>query len=62
MEPDFPCICGHSWQLHSQGLELHYGPKFLTGCNAEMHYGSFCYEFVPNNLKYLELRDLQKGV
>lgn len=60
MTNEFPCKCGHSWEMHQEGLSLMNGNFFPTGCDADLHKGEFCYKFVPDNLKYIEKRYEQK--
>lgn len=56
MNQQFPCKCGHSWELHKDGLYLIDGQSWITGCNADIHYGDFCIKYVPDNLRYLEYK------
>lgn len=54
MENSYPCVCGHS-------KNLHYDNDFVSGCAKRIGWGirgtrwvDDCREFKPDNLKYLE--------
>lgn len=70
MEDNYPCLCGHSFGMHYDPDNMSKDAPFGGQCQAEKtrpagsHHCSscaldpseycMCYEFRPDNLKYLE--------
>lgn len=61
MGDKIPCRCGHNkdkhWFSHNKFVSCHYGLREKTPDN--MAYCP-CYEFVEDNLKYLEIKLREK--
>ena len=62
MKNDIPCKCGHAWEEHSEGLKPIGHQGYPTGCNAKIHIGDFCYEYVPDNLTFIEQEAKRRGL
>lgn len=56
---DFPCICGH---LRNQHVSHVLGPRFKGICYESVVSETFhlC-DYVPDNLKYLELLEAKRN-
>ena len=59
MQIDFPCICGHSKEIHSpqafKGRQYSPDTYLLTACYYEINDGlCVCREYKQDNLRYLE--------
>lgn len=60
---DFPCVCGCPKSKHGSLGDM-YGNLYFFSCRVEDNKGfmlhPYCFEFKPDNLKYLERRYEEK--
>jgi hypothetical protein len=65
MSKDFPCICGHSKEVHASYIGKCESTIIWKERNGYLSCGIFCEKYVPDNLKYIqqiqEERELQHG-
>jgi hypothetical protein len=52
VDADYPCVCGHKMSKHRMDM---IGSQGCTIYPNEHHWCG-CYQFVPDNLMYLEMK------